>query len=123
MAEDVKGRSEDYIQSLCFQWFWSTFPSLRRTLFAVPNGGSRNRAEASRMKATGTVAGVSDLIWVIPNRVIFIEMKTETGTQSEEQKEFQAQTEARGHTYIVLRSFEAFKAYILSIMALFKIPV
>lgn len=112
--------SEEMLQSKCFQWFWNTYPLLRRTLFAVPNGGHRDKREANRLKATGVVAGVSDLIWVLPNRVIFIEMKTVIGIQSEEQTAFQAQVEARGHMYVILRTVEAFQAYVICVLALYK---
>jgi hypothetical protein len=103
---------EERVQAECFTWFWNTYPQLRGTLFAVPNGGNRNAAEAARMKATGTVAGVSDLIWVLPKEVYFIEMKTLSGTQSDKQRHFQKVVEALGHKYIVLRSVVAFRALV-----------
>ncbi len=43
--------------------------------FAVPNGGSRNAREAKNLKLEGVRAGVSDLVVVLKNRVLFIEMK------------------------------------------------
>jgi len=45
------------------------------TFFAVPNGGSRNEREAKNLKLEGVRAGVSDLVVVIKNKVLFIEMK------------------------------------------------
>lgn len=108
--------SEEKLQAECFTWFWNTYPKLRRTLFAVPNGGARNKMEASRMKATGTVAGVSDLIWVLPDQVIFIEMKTKTGAQSKEQKEFEAMVGAHGHDYVIIRSADEFRALIFNLL-------
>jgi hypothetical protein len=45
------------------------------TFFAVPNGGSRNVVEAKNMKREGVRAGVSDIVVVLRDKVLFIEMK------------------------------------------------
>jgi hypothetical protein len=63
-----------------------------------------------KMKATGLVAGVSDLIIVQPNRVIFLELKDTNGRQSNEQKSFQEKVTALGFEYWLIRSLEEFKA-------------
>jgi hypothetical protein len=76
----------------------------------VPNGGYRTKSEAMKMKATGLVAGVSDLIIVQPNRVIFLELKDTNGRQSNEQKSFQEKITALGFEYWLIRSLEEFKA-------------
>lgn len=55
--------------------------------FAIPNGGSRNKIEAGRMKQEGVKAGVSDLCVLLPEKVLFIEMKRVKGSStSKEQK-------------------------------------
>lgn len=110
-------QSEDQLQAKCFQWYWNNYPNLRRTLFAVPNGGARNKFEAARMKGTGTVAGVSDLIWVLMNYVDFIEMKTTEGKQSEEQKAFEKMVVSMGHRYKVIRTLSEFKIYVWNRLA------
>ena len=76
----------------------------------MPNGGYRARSEAMKMKATGLVAGVSDLIIVQPDRVIFLELKDTNGRQSNEQKSFQEKVTALGFEYWLIRSLEEFKA-------------
>ena len=46
--------------------------------FSIPNGGSRNRTEAARLKASGVKAGVPDLCIPIPSgkyHSLYIEMK------------------------------------------------
>lgn len=110
----IKHCSEDAIQAECFQWFWNTYPDLRYTMFAVPNGGARHLFEANRLKATGVVAGVSDLVWIKKDKVIFIEMKNEVGEQSKQQKAFEDAVTRHGHLYIVLRGVQEFKNFVLN---------
>ncbi len=43
--------------------------------FAVPNGGSRHKLEAINLKREGVTKGVSDYIVLLPNKILFIEMK------------------------------------------------
>jgi hypothetical protein len=47
--------------------------------FAVPNGGTRNIIEATRLKASGVVRGAPDLCVFLPNVTVALEMKTRTG--------------------------------------------
>lgn len=61
-----------------------------------------------QLKASGVMPGVSDLIVIIPNKTIYVEVKTETGTQSEKQKEFQQIVEALGFEYYLVRSLDDF---------------
>jgi hypothetical protein len=57
--------------------------------FAIPNGGTRNVIEASRMKQSGTTKGVPDLQFVHNGKTTFFELKREKGSRvSEEQKKF-----------------------------------
>lgn len=108
--------TEDQLQAKCTQWFDHEYPGLRRTLFAVPNGGLRDKRTANLLLATGVKRGVSDLIFVMHHQVVFIEMKTPTGTQSDEQIDFQAKVEARGHLYFIVRTFEQFKQLICTLI-------
>ena len=77
---------EHNIQANIFKTIWNTFPKFRRQLFAVPNGGKRNLIEASRLKQTGTIPGIPDLIFVAEGKTIFFELKNEKGKLSDEQK-------------------------------------
>ncbi|MBC7524810.1 MAG: VRR-NUC domain-containing protein [Flavobacterium sp.] len=79
-------------------------------IFAVPNGGSRNPIEAKNLKLTGSLAGVSDLIVIQQNRIIFVEVKIEKGIQSDAQIKFQNNVELLGFDYFLVRSLEEFKA-------------
>lgn len=57
-------------------------------------------------KEMGYTKGQPDLIFILSGHVYFVEMKTATGRQSQEQKEFQRQLEAAGQTYLVWRSVQ-----------------
>lgn len=105
--------SEDQIQQQIFTWYNNNYclknQNPRHIIFSVPNGGSRNILEAKKMKLTGTLAGVSDLIIIQPNKTIFIEVKTEKGIQSDVQKDFQSRVDNLGFEYLIVRSLEDFK--------------
>lgn len=104
---------EDVIQQKCVIWFRNNYGlkthNPRYLLFSVPNSG-KDVKEQSYKKATGMMAGVSDLILLMPNgKTIFVEMKTEKGTQSDSQKEFESSVKALDFQYIVCRSLEQFQ--------------
>ena len=105
-------KTEAKIQQSIVQYFRSSYclknHNPRCVIFSVPNE-SKNKMETMRKKAIGMMSGVSDLIVVTPNEVIFCEVKTETGTQSQKQKDFQAIIENLGYKYILVRSLEDFK--------------
>jgi hypothetical protein len=77
-------------------------------IFSVPNDG-RNAQEQMRKKAMGLLRGVSDLILLSEHGCFFIEVKTDSGKQSEEQIKFQKAIETLGFTYHLVRSLEDFK--------------
>ncbi len=97
---------ESSIQTACVSWFRLQYPNY--LCFSIPNGGSRNRIEAAHLKREGAMAGVSDLIVITPNAVLFVEMKTAKGKQSEYQKEFEKRVTTLGFEYKVCRSLQDF---------------
>ena len=106
---------EDLIQQKCVIWFKNNYQMHGKGLiFAVPNGGTRNIVEAKKLKATGTMPGVSDLIVVLDSKVLFIELKTDIGKQSDAQKLFETKIINLNHEYILIRNEEEFKKTILS---------
>ena len=105
------GDLEHDIQCSCVKWFRTQYPQLSNLLFAVPNGGFRNKATAVKMKAEGVIPGVSDLILLHKSGdygALLIEMKTNKGRQSENQKAWQAHVIEFGYKYVVCRSLEDF---------------
>lgn len=103
-----KDNEEERIQIEFFKLVKLFFPKLPdKLLFAVPNGGSRNKIEAINLKRQGTTAGVSDVILLIPKKgyaSLCIEFKTKKGIQSDEQIEFQRQAENCHSKYVIVRS-------------------
>ena len=103
---------EHRIQTACVRWFRLKYPHLSPRLFAVPNGGRRDGVTGARLKAEGVLAGVADLILLVPNadyHALLIEMKTPKGRQSESQKAWQQEVCAEGeYKYVVCRSLDDF---------------
>lgn len=105
---------EDQFQAKCFQWHWNNYQKQRGRLFHI-NQKSRNAIEGNRMKAMGVIAGVPDMCYLMPEgRVIWIEMKTKDGVQSDAQRQFQNNCEDLGHAYIICRTFEQFQQIFLT---------
>jgi hypothetical protein len=109
-------KTEDQIQAEIYKWFHNEyctkFNNPRCCIFAVPNGGLRSKHEAMKLKSTGVVAGVSDLIVLLPNRCLFIEVKTDVGRQSDKQKEFEQIVKKLGFDYQLVRSLDDFLTFI-----------
>lgn len=90
-VENAKG-SEDAHQIALMAW--SSDPETRKQypelewLFHIPNGGSRHKAEAGKLKAMGVKPGVPDLGLLIPKgpyHGLFIELKKIGGKTSKYQ--------------------------------------
>lgn len=108
---------ESKLQQEIFNWYSNNyclkFHNPRGLIFSIPNGGTRNKLEAITMKATGLLAGASDLIVITPNgKLMFVELKNETGLQSDKQKDFQNRVSDLGFEYHLIRSIEEFKLLI-----------
>jgi len=104
-------KSEAKIQQEIVIWFNNNYCLKthipRCSIFSVPNEG-KNAREQMYKKTLGMKTGVSDLIVLIPNKCIFVEIKTDIGKQSEKQKDFQYLVERLGFDYLVVRSLEEF---------------
>ena len=114
--------SERQIQIECVSWFRMRYPEASRVFFAVPNGGARNPWTAKNLRDEGALSGVADLILLVPKWVkakddegwqnlfhgLCIEMKTDKGRQSPEQKAWQKKVEEFGYRYAVCHSLDEF---------------
>lgn len=111
-----KWPTEHAEQVTLVRWFDATYPNLKGRIFAIPNGGSRHKVEAMRLKMEGVRAGVPDLFLPVATggkHGLFIEMKrTKGGTISPEQKDWLAHLNEQGYRAEVCKGFEAAKAVI-----------
>ena len=99
--------TESQSQIAMVKWFRLQYPKLSPLLFHVPNGRYRSKTTARMLKAEGVVAGVSDLILLIPNsdyHGLLIEVKSETGRQTPLQKMWGSLASSRGYRYEEVRS-------------------
>ncbi len=74
-------------------------------VFAVPNGGLRNKAEAVRLKAEGVLAGVPDLVVAEPRgryHGLYVEMKRRKGGRvSDDQLKIHRRLRRKGYKVLV----------------------
>lgn len=107
---EKREKSEIKAQSDCLTKIWNEIPELRGRIFAI-NNNSENSIKGAINRASGVLPGVSDTVFIGSlGRSIYIEWKTETGTQSKAQKEWQAIIESLGHIYHIVRSEAEFIA-------------
>lgn len=107
-------KTESKIQQSIFLWYHNQYclkGDKRHIIFSVPNE-SKSKSETLQKKRMGLISGVSDMIVVRDNEVLFIEVKTSKGVQSERQKVFQKSVENLGFKYYLVRSLEDFKKII-----------
>ena len=80
-------------------WNENRYPELK-WLHQTPNGGSRNKAEAVKLKSMGVKPGVADLHLPYAKGVyigLYIEMKYGTGRHQDSQIEFLHDMAKNGH--------------------------
>lgn len=94
---------------------WSQQPTIRSRwpelalLHHIPNGGTRDPVEAKHLKQQGVKRGVPDLCLPVPRggfHGLYIEMKTEQGRASEEQRWWGDQLTNQGYCWSVCRGWE-----------------
>jgi hypothetical protein len=101
-ANIAKVPTEHAQQVAVFVWAALNFPKYPelRMMFAIPNGGERNKIVAANLKAEGVRAGVPDIFLPVPRgkwHGLFIEMKKEGGPTNPRQKEFIKALQMQGY--------------------------
>lgn len=107
--------SEGRLQQDIYMWFHNQFPHYRGLLCYNLNN-SKNRIDGSRNRSLGLQAGRSDLTLYYQKRAYMIELKTTTGIQSKQQKEWQRIIESHGFEYVIIRSLDEFKYFVFNIV-------
>lgn len=108
MLHKKRLKPEYILQCKCVAWFHLTYPDY--IIFAVINEACYR--QKSYFEKSGLLSGVSDLVVILPNKVLFIEMKSEKGKQRIEQKAFQNKIENLNQKYYICRNLETFQAII-----------
>jgi len=109
-------KSEARIQQEMVIWFHNTYPEYRGLLFHVPNEGTNSALRGKIMKATGVIAGVSDLILVFGSTIYCFEVKTDRGRQSPKQATWQELVEEQGIAYFIVRDVSLFSQIVNTII-------
>ncbi len=116
-----RNSGEELKQTALFKWaVWIRIPSapdiepgakVSDYLFAIPNGGSRNKIEAAKMKASGVKAGVWDLMLPIARQGfngLWVEMKHGKNGLTDKQQEWGDRMRLAGYkTVTAWTSYEA----------------
>jgi len=102
-------RDEDILQAQIVQWYSLEYGKKHDKCLFHCNNKAKNPIEGNRMKAMGVKTGVSDLIMVVNEKVIFVELKTDKGKQGPEQFKFENQVKELNQIYVVIRSLDEFK--------------
>jgi len=110
---------EHYEQVALFTWAKlqeKAIPELA-LLFAIPNGGKRDKRTAARLKAEGVKAGVSDTFLAVARaryHGLFIELKAEGGRPTQSQIDWARAVTAQGYCACFCHGAEQAKKAILT---------
>ena len=114
MSNQLHVPSEATEQTWLFEWIaqmaFLRWPELELA-FHIPNGGSRNKIEAARLKAQGVKAGVPDIFVSVPRcgyHGLYIEMKRQKGGKVREgQKDMIPKLRAQGYRVEICKGFHS----------------
>ena len=110
-----KKHTEHSLQSACIEWFRLQYPKYALNLFAIPNGAKRTAINGKYYVKEGLTKGVADCFLAVASdelHGIFIEFKSERGTQTDAQKEFQFAVMKTDYAYWVVRDIDNFMSAI-----------
>lgn len=108
--------SESVEQICLFRWakYLEGKHPVLRLMHHIPNGGQRNKTTAVRLKSEGVKAGVPDICLPVArggHHGMYIELKTEKGKPTNNQKEWLAALNDEGYFAVVCHGWdEAAKA-------------
>lgn len=116
--------SENLIQQQIFTWFNNNFclktHEPRCLIAAIPNGANVPVKNRMTLIATGMYSGFADLMVIIKtktseSKVIFVEVKTPSGVQSNSQIDFMSHIRSLHFPYFVVRDLDSFKMILIQI--------
>lgn len=101
--------SETCLQMHCKQWLDKAGIWSRLLIFHVANERKGGIGAIMHFKRMGVRPGVADWLAFSGERRVAVELKDDDGEQGPDQKKFQAQWEAAGGEYYLLRTVEEFQ--------------
>jgi hypothetical protein len=118
----AKNGTEDCHQAALFCWAAlpetkQRFPELEKLLFAIPNGGERNKIVAAKLKATGVKAGVHDIFLAVPRKLyhgLFIELKKIGGKPRPDQLVFMEHVRSQSYAACIVEGWLSARDAIVS---------
>ena len=104
-------------------WRYTCKPNQEWHLFAIPNGGSRDKVTGAKLKAEGVKAGVADLFLAWPtghtDRNIhgwWIEVKVGKNKLTMSQRKFREEMIAQDYGFIVIRDLDSWMRFLLMLI-------
>ncbi len=105
---------------------WTQLPSIReqypelKLLHHIPNGGKRDSIEAKHLKIQGVKSGVPDLCLPVARKNyhgLYIELKTETGRPSDNQKWWIEQLNGQRYKAVICHGWEEAKQCLINYLS------
>ena len=105
---------------------WSQLPQVRekypelKLLHHIPNGGKRDSIEAKHLKIQGVKSGVPDLCLPVARKNyhgLYIELKTETGRPSDNQKWWIEQLNGQRYKAVICHGWEEAKQCLINYLS------
>lgn len=100
--------SEAIIQNAIVGWIRACAP--QAICHSIPNGIHCSKSQGALAVYTGLLKGALDLVVIDRCEPFYIEVKTDTGDLSKEQKEFMARLDTQGVPWIVAKSIDDVRA-------------
>jgi hypothetical protein len=98
---------EMILQMECIRIFNLMKPKEHGLLY-MNHQNPKSAISGRNLKRMGLIPGVADLTYLSEQGAVFLELKTEDGRQSENQKEWQSKVVAAGYQYYIVRSISDF---------------
>ncbi|QFT40043.1 VRR-NUC domain protein (plasmid) [Vibrio sp. THAF191c] len=113
--------AEHWLQVRIFYTLEVDYPDEYEFAFAVPNGGHRSKRSASLISYEGQKKGTPDVFIPIPKGIyhgMFLEVKTEKGTASKDQKSKAELYRQMGYYVVIAKGYDACMAQLTQYFAL-----
>jgi hypothetical protein len=111
----IDTKLEERLQQEWYSEFHNRYPQYRGLLCYNLNN-SANKIQGAKNKSMGLQPGRADMVFYFKSKAYHLEIKTPTGIQRENQKQWQKLIESQGFEYTIHRTKEDFFDRILTII-------